>query len=209
MRHAANKLFDGGQFELLHGKQKYSTDLVGEELAIYVCWKAVGDVTVWLRYPEIVIPYQVGRSGEFTIHTKYCVEVIFETDKANTVCAVVKQKDLKRLDQLDYTPVEIHPPRPINMALTDMVAMETRKQLLAMGVDPDSGIDIEPDDLDEEDDGFGEGFMEPDDSDETISDTPKRKTARKRPKPPAKPADAETDTSLEAPTEPVDGGEGG
>ena len=190
--------FSTAGLDFFSGKDKYVVDLEGaEELSIHIRFHSLEELTVWLQYPELLVPYKADKSLDLLIKTRYCTGVIFTCSKKNSFVASVSTKDSRRLEDLDYTPVEIAPPRPIDMALTGMVQQELHKQMLAMGIDP-SQVEVDDEDLEfgEEPDEFGEGFMETDDpDDEPVPQTP---TPQEEPKP-QNTADSPTRSDTDAP----------
>lgn len=173
---------EADQWTLLSGKDKYSVDLPEGEIAVWCQWMCDADVQAWLIFQSgLRAPYFHGRSGHFDVRVKDCVAVELETLKRATLCVCVSCKSMHADDALDYTPVEITPPGPMQLPMSHVVTREVRRQLEAMGVPVHEPLEVDDeDDLEAEDfegDEFGGEFMEPDPAPAPVADAGKRKSA--------------------------------
>lgn len=154
---------DEGQFTLLSGP-KHEVELVPGDLDLWVQWYCSHALTVWLYFQSgMRLPYSVASAGSFNVRVRDILSVVLETDKEATVCVGVSYKELAIADKLDYTPVEITPPRAAQLDLSSMLTSEVKRQLAAMGyIKPGDTLEVDDEDNLEEDDDddFGEGYME-------------------------------------------------
>lgn len=170
--------FDHGQYTMLSGQERHEVELVPGDLDLWVEWYSPRDITVWLIFQSGVrVAYSNGLRGSFNVRVRDILSVVLETTKGNSLVVAVQYKELAVTDKLDYTPVVIDPPKGAQLDLSAIMRREVAEQLSRLGyVKEGEPLEIdEEDNLEEDDDdeGFGAGFME----DEVPVELPRRPRA--------------------------------
>lgn len=171
---------DPDQFTMFHGKETHEIEMpYAEDIDLWVEWFADRDVCVWLYFTSGKrVPFASALKGHFNVKTSNVLSVVLQSPKSATILACVSYKDLAVTDKLDYTPVEIAPPPPAQLQLSSLMDEAIRRRLSEMGI-PDKLEVTDEDNLeDEEDDeGFGEGYMEDEEP------GPRKPASAKKPRP--------------------------
>lgn len=152
------------QYTMLHGGDKHEVELPHGDLDLWMEWYADKECVVWLYFDNgLTMPYANGMRGHFNVKTSNALSVVITCAKSATVVTCVKCKNLAVVEQADWTPVEIVPPRRAELQISALVSEQVRRELENMGVLTDDKLEIgEEDNLEDDydDEGFGPGFME-------------------------------------------------
>jgi len=158
-------------FTILTGKDKHELELVPGTLDLWVQWYGDRDVMVSILYADGKrIPYMSGLRGSFNVQTPDVLSLLLECTKATTVAVCVSYKDMSIKEKLDPTPLVITPPAPGMLHLQDVVRAE-----IARITGGDDILEVDDEDNleeDDEEDGFGPGFME---DEEVAPESPAKK----------------------------------
>jgi len=170
------------QFTMLSGSDKHEVELPHGEIDIWCEWYSDKECVVWIYYDSgLTIPYASGMKGHFNVKTVGAISLVLACPKSATVVTCVKTKNLNPAQHMEWTPVEIIPPRPAEMQISALVNDQVRRELERLGVLTDDKLEIgEEDNLEDEDEdeGFGPGFME---EEEPLNPPPPRRKDKGKP----------------------------
>lgn len=157
---------ENAQYTMLSGGTKHEIELPHGDLDVWTEWYSDDDCVVWLYWDNgLQLPYGHGKRGHFNVKAAGLISLVLTTKKSATVVVAVKYKNLAVVEQADWTPVEITPPKPAELQLSALINERVRFELERMGVlgRDDKTLEVsEEDELgdDESDEGFGPGYME-------------------------------------------------
>lgn len=160
-----NRVVDVDTFTLKKGREKYEVDLPDGHCQIDYELYSDGPLVLFVVAGKSVLPLDRGHRlcGRSRVRDMKSL-LIRPDDKSQIVAIRVYHKELKVLEPLDDTPVEIVEPEGTSMSIYDMVGRIVGEHLVQQGV-AEEQVSIEelvedlPGDVDAE---FGPGFMEMD-----------------------------------------------